>query len=101
MPTVTFLPTGESGSAPSGTKILAVALRNGVNIRYGCSACRCGTCGISLSPAAAVSPMQLEEQALLTQLGLSTEGSVRLACQSRVLEDDITVDLSFQQTYSP
>jgi ferredoxin len=101
MATVTFLPTGERGTATSGTKILAVALRNGVHIRYGCSACRCGTCGVSISNASAVSPMQEGELALLTQLGLSVDGAVRLACQCRVLEEDITVDLSFQQTYSP
>ncbi len=101
MATVTFLPTGKCATAASGTKILAAALRNGVDIRYGCSACQCGTCGISITNAPRVSPMGEDERALLTRLGLSTEGSVRLACQCRVLEDDVTVDLSFQQTYSP
>ena len=101
MATVTFMPTGENGTATSGTKILAIALRNGVKIRYGCSACRCGTCGISIDKPASVLPMQENERALLTQLGLSVDGTVRLACQCRTLDENVTVDLSFQQTYSP
>ena len=102
MITVTFLPMGTCCSATPGAKILAIALRNRVDIRYGCGVCRCGTCGVNiLSGTAGLSPMQEAEQALLTQIGLPIEGSVRLACQCRILTGDVKVDLSLQQLYSP
>jgi hypothetical protein len=38
---------------------------------------------------------------MLESIDLPLDGSVRLACQARILEGEIVVDLDFQNTYSP
>jgi ferredoxin len=101
MPTVVFLPSGQEVEAAPGTKILAAAIKGKVDIRYGCAACRCGTCGISVSGSAALRPMESDEQALLQRMSLPTDGHVRLACRTRIDDGTVVVDLDFQETYSP
>lgn len=98
---VTFLPQKTVADATENTKILQVALKASVGIRFGCGACRCGTCGIAVNPAAVLSVMKDNERELLSRMGLPLDGSVRLACQARVLKDDVEVDLDFQDKYSP
>jgi ferredoxin len=100
MPSIKFLPTGQTVEVEPNTKILVAANRNRVGLRYGCASCRCGTCGIRVS-GGSMSPMKSDEQALLQRMQLPTDGSVRLACQTRVLDGEVTVDLKFQDEYSP
>ena len=101
MPKITFLPSGDTYEANENAKVLAIAIRNKVPIRYGCASCRCGTCGVRLSGSAELSGMNTNERELLTRMGLPTEGNIRLACQTKILQGDLTVDLAFQDEYSP
>lgn len=101
MPTIIYMPGAQKIEAPENAKILAVAIKNKIDIRYGCGACRCGTCGIQIEGDGEVSEIQPNEKALLEQMKLPVDGSVRLACQTRVKSGTITVDLDFQNRYSP
>lgn len=103
MPKLKFSPRGapavEAVVEPN-TKILAAANRLKVPIRFGCASCRCGTCGVAVA-GGQLSPMRPDEKALLERMGLASNGTVRLACQARVVDGDVAVDLAFQDTYSP
>lgn len=102
MSTITFLPTNTSIDVEPKTKILVAAKAAKVDIRFGCAACRCGTCAVSVSDASAFMPMADDERALLARMNLSTVGDIRLSCRGRILEDrSATVDIGFQITYSP
>lgn len=103
MPKVVFLPSHAEIEVEPSTKILVAARRAKVDIRFGCGACRCGTCAVSLevSKDGKLSQMQSDEQALLTRIGLVTDGSVRLSCRAKIESGACTVDIDFQNTYSP
>lgn len=100
MPKVTFQPQQITVEVDPNTKILVAATRNKVKIRFGCASCRCGTCGVAVS-GGQLTKMRPDERALLERMGLPLDGSVRLACQTRVEAGETTVDLAFQDTYSP
>ncbi len=95
----------------AGSKVLVAAIKNKVDIRYGCSACRCGTCGVAVSAGftengdlpleKTLSSMEQQEKSLLEKMSLPLDGTVRLACQARVVAGEVEVDLGFQGTYSP
>jgi len=99
MPSIKFLPQDSVVPAEQDTKILLVAIRSKIPIRYGCGACRCGTCAVAVTGP--MKPMARDEEALLTRMHLPTDGSVRLACRARIDDGDVTVDLDFQNTYNP
>lgn len=101
MPRLTFEPLGIGVDVATNTKILSVAIKEKVGIRYGCASCRCGTCGVRIIGNATVSPMAADERALLEKMGLSIDGQIRLACRTKIVEGDLTVDLAFQNSYSP
>ena len=103
MPQIKFLPGHEQFEVASNVKILAVAIRNKVDIRYGCASCRCGTCGIRIIAASDthLSEMRPNEKELLEKMALPIDGSIRLACQTRLIDGSVTVDLTFQNEYSP
>jgi ferredoxin len=103
MPTVRFLPQQLSFQVEPSTKLLVAANRNKLPIRFGCASCRCGTCGVKVTPSGSdtLSPMKDNERELLARMGLPVDGSVRLACQARILVGEVDVDLDFQPTYSP
>jgi ferredoxin len=100
MPQLIFQPLNVSVDVAPNTKILVAANRQKVSMRYGCAACRCGTCGVKVA-GGELTPMRDEERALLQRMGLALDGSVRLACQARVVDGTTVVDLDFQDTYSP
>jgi ferredoxin len=100
VPKVRFIPVGQEFDVEPSTKLLAVAIRNKVKIRFGCASCRCGTCGVAVA-GGTLSPMRPDEKALLAKMALPTDGTVRLACQTRIVSGTVTVDLDFQDTYSP
>ncbi len=102
MAKVLFFPAGVEVEAEAGAKVLRLAVKNKIEIRFGCGACRCGTCAVKVdgTPEPIVSAMSEQEAKLLSKMGLSTDGSIRLACQARVMDSDLRVDISFQDTYS-
>ena len=100
MPKITFVPDNITADVEPNTKLLVAATRQKLKIRYGCASCRCGTCGVAVS-GGILAPMREAERQLLQRMGLNIDGSVRLACQSRVIDGSVTVDLAFQNTYSP
>lgn len=97
---IKFHPGGQEVDADSGLKLLVVARKAKTGIRFGCGACGCGTCGVRLLEGKA-RPMDAPEKALLEKMYLPVDGTIRLACQAKVHEDDLVVDLDFQQQYSP
>lgn len=101
MPSVRFEPTGKlyEGSEQA-CKILLAARKAQVDIRFGCASCRCGTCAVEVK-SGVTSPMRDNEKELLERMKLPIDGSIRLACQAKVLEGQAVVDLSFQDKYSP
>lgn len=99
--TVKFIPLNKTVDADAGIKLLVVARRNQIPIRFGCGACKCGTCGVLLSGEGKVSEMQADEKKLLDRIGLTTDGQVRLACRTKILSGEVIVDLDFQDTYTP
>lgn len=102
MPKITFNPDSKVVEVEENTKLLVAATRSRVKIRFGCASCRCGTCGVAVDAKdGKLTPMRDDEKALLTRMKLPTNGTVRLACQARILDGSVAVDLAFQQTYSP
>ena len=85
------------------TKILSAAVKAKVKIRFGCASCRCGTCGIRVFQPEALLGMGPDEKALLERMGLdASTGLIRLACRAKLTgHDNLTVDLSFQDEYTP
>jgi ferredoxin len=101
MPRILFTPAQKSTDVDSNTKILLAGRKAGVELRFGCAACRCGTCGVKLTHGAEqISPMRADEEKLLKRMKLPSDGTIRLACQARV-NGDCVVDLNFQDTYNP
>lgn len=109
MPKILFIPDGRSFGVDKGSKLLRVALKNKVAIRFGCGACRCGTCAVRVAPLdisndlslPLFEPMGEPEKLLLEKMALPLDGTIRLSCQARILESDVVVDISFQDEYSP
>lgn len=99
MPRIEFLPDQKTAEVEDKTKILIAARRAGVSIRFACASCRCGTCAVRIIEGGdKLSPMKEDEKKLLTRLELPSDGTIRLACQSRI-SGDCKVDLSFQDEY--
>lgn len=97
---ITFIPENKSVDVDPQTKILIAAKRAQAFIRFGCGSARCGTCAVRVDPVGSANEIQKDERALLTRLKLPCDGTIRLACQARVM-GDILVDIDFQDTYSP
>lgn len=100
MPTIHFV--GEalgtlSVEADVNSKLLLAANRAKTGLRFGCAAARCGTCTVKVS-GGALTPMTAGERLILEKLSLPLDGSIRLACQARVLSGEITVDIDYQDT---
>ena len=93
MPKITFLPSNTTIEVKENTKILAAAIRNKITISYGCGACQCGMCFSNIVKADDITEMDNDEKELLTKLGHKTDGSIRLACKTKVISGDLVVDL--------
>lgn len=101
MPKAKFLPTGNEIEVATNTKVLVAANRSKTPLRFGCASCRCGTCAVAVGGPGLLSPMEPPETALLGKMGVRVDGTVRLACQARLIEGDVTVDVKFQDEYDP
>jgi ferredoxin len=97
-----FMPSGTRAEVDAGTKILVGARQAGVPIRFMCASLRCGTCGVKVDASrGTLSPQVEDELAMLRRLKLPQDGSVRMACRTRVESGEIVVDLDFQDSYDP
>ena len=83
-----------------GTKVLAVAIRHKVPIRYGCASCRCGTCAVKVLHGK-LSAMEDDERKLLQKVRVLQGDQIRLSCRAKITTTDCAVDLAFQKTYNP
>ena len=102
MPSILFLPMQTEVEVNENAKVLAAAIRNKIDIRYGCASCRCGTCGVKVdSSQATLLAMKDDEKNLLASMNLPTDNSVRLACRTKIQAGRLIVDLKFQNEYSP
>lgn len=101
MPQITFEPENKTFEVKEKTKLLVTARQNNIEIRFGCGSGKCGLCGVLISGDGVLTDMSASEKYFLASMGLSTDGSVRLACQAKILKGDITIDIDFQNTYSP
>jgi len=93
MAKVTYLPASATVIGDIQDSLLDVALDNDVEIDHNCGGnCACTTCAVLVeSGAQLLSPMAAEEQERLEENEKLLPG-LRLACQSRILEDgDIVV----------
>lgn len=97
---VVFRPLNKAVDAKPGMKLLALARRERIPMQFGCAACSCGTCAVRILSGTA-SPMESSERDLLVRMGLDIGGQIRLACQARLTDEDLEVDLEFQNQYSP
>jgi len=86
-----------------GIKLLSIAVKSKIPIRFGCASGRCGTCAVRISKPSAIHAMMPDEKALLDRMGLeSSSGEIRLSCRSKISgHEDFTVDLAFQDQYDP
>ncbi len=96
-----FKPSNKAVSVNRGCKILVAARKGNIKMRYGCVACRCGTCAVKVDPPLQLIPMADDERDLLANMNLPTDGSIRLGCQTRIQDGSVDVDLDFQDQYSP
>lgn len=102
MPEFRFLPENISIDTDANGKILAIARKAKIPIRFGCAACRCGTCAVEIIEGSQnLNEMKANERSLLEQMRLPTNGKVRLSCQARIETGHVTVDISFQENYDP
>lgn len=91
MPTVTFLPAGQSIEIPADTSILDAAIEAGVDLDHVCGGNgACTSCHVSIEAGFAdLSPIEEREEDKLDTIEAQLRTS-RLACQARV-RADVTV----------
>lgn len=91
MPKVSYPTRGLRGSCPEGETILEAVRSLGYIIDHACGGnARCGTCCVRIAAgAAALSPVEADEERMLRELGLSPPH--RLSCQARVHGDVIVL----------
>ncbi len=97
-----FLPGGTKVEVAPGTKLLVGARQAGVPIRFMCASLRCGTCGVRVDASRGILNGATEDElAMLRRLKLPLDGTVRMACRSRIESGEVHVDLEFQDSYDP
>lgn len=94
MPVVTIKPSGKTIDVASGTTLLAAAMNAGEPIEHKCEGkAECGACHIFvLEGRKSVSKIASAENGKLdTIVGIGSKS--RLACQARVGDEDVTIEL--------
>lgn len=94
MPVVTFQPSGKTIEAANGTTLLAAAMSAGEPIQHKCDGkAECGACHIFvLEGRKSVSKIgPVENGKLDTIVGIGSKS--RLACQTRLGDEDVTIEL--------
>lgn len=101
-PVVIFMPSGTRVEVDPGSKILVAARQGGVPIRFMCASLRCGTCAVKVDAVnGKLSVSGQDEMVMLHRLKLAVDGTIRMACRTRVDAGEVTVDLDFQDSYDP
>jgi len=94
MTTLTVLPSGKTYDVVAGTSVLQALLAVGENIAHKCEGqAKCGSCHLFVQEGRkSLSKIQrLENEKLDTLVGIGSKS--RLACQSVLGEDPVTVEL--------
>lgn len=94
MPTVTVLPAGKTSIVSPGTTLLAAIAEAGVGLKHKCTDTACsGLCHVFVPVGKkSLSKTQRSENEMLdTIVGVGSKS--RLACQARVGEEDVEVEL--------
>lgn len=94
MPTLTLVPSGKTAQITTGTTLLAGIAAAGETLKTHCSDSTCsGECHVFVPVGKkSLSRAQREENAKLdTIVGVGSKS--RLACQARIGEEDVTVEL--------
>lgn len=94
MPSITFQPEDKTFEVLENTKVLAVAVKNKVEISFSCGACQCGLCFFNVEGNAQLSEIEPEEKKMLGLLDHPTDGSVRMACKTKILNGNLVANLS-------
>lgn len=88
MPKITFLPMNITVKADPGKTILDIALDNDIDIQHACGGnCACSTCTVKLIEGE-LSPKDEDREGIFV-----TEDNERLACQAKVMNNDVTVEI--------
>ncbi|MDP3842235.1 MAG: 2Fe-2S iron-sulfur cluster-binding protein [Oxalobacteraceae bacterium] len=94
MPVVTIKPSGKTIDVASGTTLLEAVMNAGEVIAHKCEGkAECGSCHISmLEGRKSVSRIAAAENSQLDRLiGIGSKS--RLACQTKVGDEDVTIEL--------
>ncbi len=91
---IAFFPVNKAAEVEAGANLLAVLLANEFKVR---SVCRgrgiCATCSVKVrANPGNLSPVTPQEKKTLSLI-VGADATTRLACQSRVLGDGVTVEL--------
>ena len=95
MPKVTFLPAGITIEVPSGTTLLDAGLRAHAQLGHACGGkCACSTCHVYVRAGGdSLSESKDNEQDVLDK-AFDVRPASRLACQTRVGDEDVTVEVT-------
>lgn len=94
MPTLTILPSGKTTQVAAGTTLLSGLATAGNPLKTKCTDTECsGLCHVYVAAGKkSLSKMQKSENEKLDTIpGIS--GKSRLACQTRIGEEDVTVEI--------
>ncbi|MEY4576443.1 MAG: hypothetical protein RL701_1146 [Pseudomonadota bacterium] len=94
MPVLTLLPSGKTTQIAAGTTLLAGITAASVPFKIKCTDTKCdGTCHVFVPVGKkSLSKVQKSENELLDEVNGVTSKS-RLACQARIGEEDVTVEI--------
>ena len=94
LPHEQLCPAGLAVDAEPGENILAIALKNGINIEHACEmSCACTTCHVILREGfdSLTESDELEDDMLDKAWGLESES--RLSCQIVVADEDLVIEI--------
>jgi 2Fe-2S ferredoxin len=94
MPTLTILPSGKTAQIDTGTTLLAGITAAGESIKHTCTDSACsGLCHVfvPVGKKSLSKTQRTENETLDTIVGVGSKS--RLACQARMGEEDVTVEL--------
>jgi len=94
MPTLTITPSGKTAQIETGTTLLAGIAAAGETLKHSCTDSQCsGLCHVfvPVGKKSLSKTQRAENEVLDTIVGVGSKS--RLACQARIGEEDVTVEL--------
>lgn len=94
MPTLTVLPGGQTATVSAGTRLLDAVRAAGATLKASCTETECsGQCHVfvPVGKKSLSKTLREENEKLDTIVGVGSKS--RLACQARVGEEDVSVEL--------